>query len=670
MTKYILIISILIAGCSRHKDILVDANLKAFCDTTGTTNQFEGFQAGGEGKVKNKNVKHFAATSLWNEEKKQLEISFSDTFGFIESVIPHLALPINWKKYKILRVDISNPNADSINAGIDIYGTRNVLYTDVTLAAGERKLVDISLLDLPLAARNTDPYEPNSIHIDCKSTKFPSVLIMHKMSLVQTSDSFPHPVVDEMGQRINSEWLGKLKDTSELKSTLENEKAELQAMVDTIPLDLYGGRMGAIRFDSTGFFHLAKKDGRWWFVTPQGNPFWSLGVTGVRTKYTHADVTKYTGREFLFKAVPPKGGKFDYAWQQDSMFSYYCWNVLRKYGNLDAWQKMSVLRLHKWGMNTIGNWSEDSLLRTVQFPFTKSYRTTEIKNLMLGDGLPDVFNPEYAAHVDSLFADMDYYKNNPWLIGYFVDNEQGWEKVDLLNKSPDNAFTRKEWESRMRTRYFALERINKAWATNYISWDSIRLMRGDSLPTCDNFKNDYLEFEKAYTEKYFSIIKDSLKKHDPNHLYLGCRFTRQIKPAHIVQIAGKYSDVVTVNVYRLVPDRADMTKWYELSGRPILIGEHHLPFSSARQLPPKYKAFTADERLVYYPQYVLTWAAMPFSLGSHWYQYVDQHITGRAVDGENQTVGLLDITDRPYEHMVKAVKDASSNFYSVHSNSK
>jgi len=128
-------------------------------------------------------------------------------------------------------------------------------------------------------------------------------------------------------------------------------------------------------------------------------------------------------------------------------------------------------------------------------------------------------------------------------------------------------------------------------------------------------------------------------------------------------------DVVTVNVYSLVPIKEQMTAWHEKTGRPILIGEHHLPLRSNRQMPPKYKAFTPEERLKWYPEYIRTWAKMPFSLGAHWYQYADQHLTGRAIDGENQTVGLVDIADQPYEHMIDAVRIASKEMYKLHQKS-
>jgi hypothetical protein len=43
-------------------------------------------------------------------------------------------------------------------------------------------------------------------------------------------------------------------------------------------LDTYGGIL-AIKGEKTGWFHTQKLNGRWYFVTPEGNAFFSIGAT-------------------------------------------------------------------------------------------------------------------------------------------------------------------------------------------------------------------------------------------------------------------------------------------------------------------------------------------------------------------------------------------------------
>ncbi|HEX5843886.1 MAG TPA: hypothetical protein VFY62_15540, partial [Pseudomonas sp.] len=42
-----------------------------------------------------------------------------------------------------------------------------------------------------------------------------------------------------------------------------------------------------------------------------------------------------------------------------------------------------------------------------------------------------------------------------------------------------------------------------------------------------------------------------------------------------------------------------------------------------------------------------------------WFQYLDQPATGRLLDGENGHLGLVGITDRPWDGFVKAVRKAN-----------
>lgn len=83
-------------------------------------------------------------------------------------------------------------------------------------------------------------------------------------------------------------------------------------------------------------------------------------------------------------------------------------------------------------------------------------------------------------------------------------------------------------------------------------------------------------------------------------------------------------------------------------------------------MPPIYPAFTAEERKDCYLDFLQRWAEFPYSVGAHWFQHTDQNCTGRPVDGENQTVGLVDITDSPHPELVEAAIHATRNMYKWH----
>ena len=73
----------------------------------------------------------------------------------------------------------------------------------------------------------------------------------------------------------------------------------------------------------TGFFQIEQRDDRWWFVTPEGEPFWSIGMN-------HIDSAALRFAE--------SGG----VWEGD-------------FGNSqERWLKSVADDLRDWGFNTIG----------------------------------------------------------------------------------------------------------------------------------------------------------------------------------------------------------------------------------------------------------------------------------------------------------------------------
>jgi hypothetical protein len=109
------------------------------------------------------------------------------------------------------------------------------------------------------------------------------------------------------------------------------------------------------------------------------------------------------------------------------------------------------------------------------------------------------------------------------------------------------------------------------------------------------------------------------------------------------------------------------------NSKTIIFSLHEIPLAgnNEKTYHPEYISlkFTGelkDKRFRFYKDYVRTWADMSFSLGCHWYQLVDQHVTGRLTNGENQAIRLVDITDQPYDNMVKAISQASDSIYIWH----
>jgi hypothetical protein len=58
----------------------------------------------------------------------------------------------------------------------------------------------------------------------------------------------------------------------------------------------------------------------------------------------------------------------------------------------------------------------------------------------------------------------------------------------------------------------------------------------------------------------------------------------------------------------------------------------------------------------------------PRFVGCHWFQFNDQHTTGRVFDGENAQIGFTDICDTPYPEIINAARALGNNMYAYRMN--
>jgi hypothetical protein len=72
------------------------------------------------------------------------------------------------------------------------------------------------------------------------------------------------------------------------------------------------------------------------------------------------------------------------------------------------------------------------------------------------------------------------------------------------------------------------------------------------------------------------------------------------------------------------------------------------------------------QRGVAYRYYLENAYSNPAFIGSAYFEWCDEDITGR-FDGENYNCGLVDVTDRPYKEIVDAVKETGKRLFAVHS---
>ena len=366
-------------------------------------------------------------------------------------------------------------------------------------------------------------------------------------------------------------------------------------------------------------------------------------------------------------------------------YSFYSANLERRYGEdspksyLPVWRDVTLKRMVDWGFTTLGNWAEPEFYANEHIPFMAFADINgEFKTISSGFDfwfpVPDPFDPLFyeravvsAEHVKSQM------QGSPWCMGIFYDNEQSFGRSDnprlyfgiVLNalgsdaaESPAKAY----YTGMLKTKYGTIDALNAAWATNYASWEVFAAgIRADF--TTDAQRQDFSDMLYEYGKAYFGTINRATKSVLPNHMYLGSRMADWGRPDEIVRAAAEYTDILSFNVYKdgIVDSRWDILDEVD---RPAIVGEFMFGASDRGHFHPGIViASNQKDRGRKYHEYLRSVLDDPYFVGAHYFQYMDSPITGRAFDGENYNVGIVDVTDRPYTEMLEGVVAAQREIY-------
>ncbi len=376
--------------------------------------------------------------------------------------------------------------------------------------------------------------------------------------------------------------------------------------------DRYGG-WTELTGSKTGYFHTQQIQGRWWLVTPEGNVFFSKGVDNV-SYYPEAKSS-------------PKA-------PQDTV----------------AWARNATKQLHEWNFNTAGAWSAAELSKTgiVYAPVLDMAAAVQ-SDVWLKGGIVDYFSPEFHAAADRVAkAKCAAHANDPWLLGYFTDNELRWGKdwrsgdglLESYLKMPENAPGHKQAAQLLESRGRGIAEATEA------------------------DRNDFLELVAG---EYAKVTAEAIRRADPNHLVLGCRFAGYAGDA-AMRAVGRYFDVISYHSYDAKAPVGPLEKVARWSGKPVMITEFSfkamdsgLPNTKGAAKP----VATQQDRADGFARYVEALAALPVCVGFHWFEYRDEPKEGR-FDGENSNYGIVRVDFTPWDVLAKRMTEVNARMEQLH----
>ena len=274
-------------------------------------------------------------------------------------------------------------------------------------------------------------------------------------------------------------------------------------------------RAATTQTEPDGFFTLGRRDGHWWFVTPDGQPFFSLGIN-------HVDPASLRYPENV------------HIWRD-------------KYGgSTTRWIRESVVpNIKSWGFNTVG-WVQEVTVR--RWRHSRPFTNDEYREL----GMPfchllpfteshqweqhtrhfDFRGPQWKEWADyvarSHCAEL---RDDPNLVGYFYSDCPTW-----IHDRPDNS-----WRGPM----FDPDRLNTEAGRRELS---------------------------ELARSYYQTTHDAIRRHDPHHLILGDRYEANAAIAEeVVDAALGFVDVLSFQDFR--EPVAHLAEWHEKTDMPVLLAD-------------------------------------------------------------------------------------------------
>lgn len=407
---------------------------------------------------------------------------------------------------------------------------------------------------------------------------------------------------------------------------------------------------GLESLSQTGFFNVKKMNDVWWFVDPEGNPFISKGINHI----------SYWDAYY--------GDVGAYAKNNDKIYPSY-----------EAWENQTRHRMQEWNFNTITSWSDPELyVGKDGFAYTILIDFAGRAGVGFHDAkVVDYFSSEFEEIVDVTAAQLCApLKDDPYLLGYFTDNELIWgpdwrtsnSLLQLYFELPKSSPGRNFLLEFLQEESISIESFNITWGSSIQDWNELENLSSNHLSAKNSAKAQELTnvFAGHVSSQYSSITTQAIKRYDPNHLVLGCRYA--FYPGdNIVAAASEYFDVMSLASYSLFPPLDELDKIYNKIDKPFIIEEFSFNSYDSKVFELEYSKrnfLTQDQRSVALSEYIRSFMSRPYVIGYHWYKWCDNP-DGLFKLGAN--CGLVNERDEPYTKFVDVFTLLNYLAESIHS---
>lgn len=365
-------------------------------------------------------------------------------------------------------------------------------------------------------------------------------------------------------------------------------------------------------FIGTGKWRLEERAGTWWFVKPNGEAFYSIGL---EAPYVNDSIS---------------GQVLD-------ILQGMAFNTLD--GWTDIYNVAPVNSQRNEPMAAITALESGTLSGTFDRLVSAQGETPNAHTM------PDPFDPGWKeALISKVSAIKSRTDGEGWFIGYFADNEVS--HYDLHRKVYSN-YCSQAFKAWLEDRYGNIADLNTAWSTSYTSFDALISAKPDPIMRYGTMYEDFMAFKRVLVQKYVDESKSAFMEVYNNNppLLFSNRFTIDLSDVYdVLDIYAEAYDGIAINCYpggiqAGLPEwlKETITKAYNISGKPILISEWSVPaLDSGLYTNWSTMDFSFPECVDTQVERASQAAAVtaelyntPYIVGSHWFKWYDINNSSR-----------------------------------------
>ena len=402
-----------------------------------------------------------------------------------------------------------------------------------------------------------------------------------------------------------------------------------------------------------GFWRIAQTEGGvWWFLSPEGQKEFLNTVTHVH---------------------PAQRGSA----KEGPHFVSRDWNggPSREGGNYDAWAAQMIQRVHGAGFKGLGAWCHRVLHK---------YNVAMSRDLNVWSSINKnklFYDRDWAGAAEEIIkGQVVALRDNKNVVGYFIDNELDWHGgfaapghyFDGLERHNPN---RREVMKVIQGLWESIEAFNQDWAVRLQSWEELegwKALLGQPAHAHAKLARAWVHH---LARDYLKLTTALIRRYDPNHLILGVRY-RGGGPVELFSASRGLTDVQSINLYAADAqlDRELFEAMYHQAQQPIVISEYAFHALDGRSGNKNFSGFIWGQvidqqaRADGYRLFTTRMARVPYIIGADWFQWNDEPPSGRE-DGEDVNFGVVDIHDKPYKKLVKAIRATRPLLNKLHATS-